>query len=140
MINFDDFKYDEDQVAHLRYRCEGSYHGIKKSDIEKSKLKKINQELLQSKKMEAYFKSHPEERKMVLKAISDNSIKSYKPSTSYLPSYLVHDDTKKNMFADAINKEYGEQKSFRNRRNKGKMEQYLEGLDKGDGTEAQIKF
>jgi len=39
-IKFDDFKFDEDQVCHLRYRCEDIFHGVSKNDIKKAKIKK----------------------------------------------------------------------------------------------------
>lgn len=128
-------------MAHLRYRCEDVYHSIRKSDIKKAKIKKINQELLQSKNMQDYFKSHPEEKNKIIKSIQDNSVKSIRPSASFIPSYLIHETNANNAIAQAIKKNYGPEKTYRNRRKgKGKMEKYLESLEKNDGTADLIKF
>ncbi len=86
----------------MKYRCEDIYYSIKKSDIKKAKTKKINQELLQSKNMQEYFKSHPEEKRSIIKSISENSIKSFKPSAGYIPSYLIHDENKNNDIAQVL--------------------------------------
>jgi hypothetical protein len=134
---FNEFKFDQDQVSHLRYRCEDVYYSINKTDLKKAKTKRINQELLNSKQMEDYFKTHPEEKKQVVKAINDNSIKRIKPSASYLPSYLIHDD-KSNAVSEAISMKYGKG-GIRNKK-KGKMEEYFEALEKEDGSAALIKF
>lgn len=152
-IQFEDFKFDEDQVCHLKYRCEDTYHSIHKGDIKKAKIKKINQELLNSKNMQDYFKSNPEEKTKIIKAIQENSIKGFKPSASFLPSYLIHqeikDGTEGNIIEQAINNNYAgklnESKKkvlmkMEKRKKKGKMEKYLEGLEKNDGTHEEIKF
>jgi hypothetical protein len=139
-IGFEDYKFDQDQVSHLRYRCEDIFFSIKKSDISKAKTKKINQELLNSKNMQDYFKSHPREKEQVIKAINDNSIKRVKPSASYLPSYLIHDQ-KHNEISQAISMNYGDKSAGYGKRRKGKkMETYLEALEKADGTAESIKF
>ncbi len=89
--------------------------------------------------MQDYFKQHPEERKNVIKAIDQNSIKSIKPSASYLPSYLIHHEIEgNNVIANAIKQNY--KNKPQRRKNKGKMEKYLESLDKNDGSENLIKF
>jgi hypothetical protein len=88
--------------------------------------------------MEDYFKTHPEEKKQIVKAINDNSIKRIKPSASFLPSYLIHDD-KSNAISEAISMKYGKGGSIRSKK-KGKMEEYFEALEKGDGTAQLIKF
>ena len=91
--------------------------------------------------MQEYFKSHPEERKNVVKSIEENSIKSIKPSASFLPSYLIHHDNDNNIIADAIKNNYKNVKNKpQKRKNKGKMERYLENLEKNDGSENLIKF
>ena len=95
-ITFQEYQYNKDQVSHLRYRCEDIYHSIKKSDIKKAKTKKINQELLHSKDMEKYFETHPEEMLNIVNAIKENNYYSIKASATYLPSYLIHEDTKDN--------------------------------------------
>lgn len=143
-ITFLEYTFDEDQVSHLRYRCEDIYHSINKSDIKKAKIKKLNQELLHSKNMQNYFKSHPEERKNVIKSIEKNSIKSFKPSASYLPSYLIHEENNNsnNAIANAIKQNYGQQRVNKHQRRKlkGKMDRYLESLEKNDGSAENIKF
>lgn len=96
IITFQEYQYNKDQVSHLRYRCEDIYHSIKKSDIKKAKTKKINQELLHSKDMEKYFETHPEEKLNIVNAIKENNYYSIKASATYLPSYLIHEDTKDN--------------------------------------------
>lgn len=95
-ISFEEFIFNKDQTAHLRYRCEDIYHGIKKSDLKKAKTKKINQELLHSKDMEKYFKQNPDEKMNILNAIKENNYYTVKNSANYLPSYLIHEDTKDN--------------------------------------------
>jgi hypothetical protein len=95
-ISFEEYIFNKDQTAHLRYRCEDIYHGIKKSDIKKAKTKKINQELLHSKDMEKYFQTHPEEKMNIVNAIKENNYYTVKNSANYLPSYLIHEDTKDN--------------------------------------------
>jgi hypothetical protein len=137
-IGLEEFKFDQDQVSHLRYRSEDIFFSIKKSDIMKAKTKKINQELLHSKNMQDYFKSNPKEREQVIKAINDNSIKRVKPSASYLPSYLIHEQ-KSNEISQAISMNYGENSGRRGKKGK-KMESYLEALEKNDGTAELIKF
>jgi hypothetical protein len=129
-------------MHHLRYRCEDIFHSIRDSDIKKLKAKKINQELLYSKNMQEYFQSHPEDRFKVIKAIEENSIKCIKPSASFLPNYLVHDDMKNNQIAQAIKTNYGNPKlnKYKRRKIKGKMEKYLEGLDKNDGSHETVNF
>jgi hypothetical protein len=132
-------------VSHLRYRCEDIYFSIKKSDIKKLKIKKINQELLHSKKMEEYFKTHPKEKEQIIRAINENSIQKIKPSASYLPSYLIHDQ-KQNEISQAISMNYGDKEKesggeFKGRRKRdNKMQQYLEALEKNDGSADLIKF
>ncbi len=148
-IEFSEFKFDEDQVSHLKYRCEDIYHSIHKSDIKKAKIKKINQELLYSKNMQDYFKSHPDEKSKIVKSIEQNSIgKGIKPSASYLPNYLVHQENnnENNVFAQAIEKKYSNKKNKvistnkNEKRKKGTMDKYLESLEKEDGTVEEIKF
>lgn len=95
-ISFMEYEYNKEQVAHLRYRCEDNYHTIKKSDIKKAKTKKINQELLHSKDMEKYFENHPEEKLNIINAIKENNYYTIKSSATYLPSYLIHEDSKEN--------------------------------------------
>lgn len=105
-IQFAEFKFDVEQFQHLRYRCEDIYYQIKSSDIKKTKLKKINQELLHSKAMKGYFQAHPDEKQQVIKAINQNSIRVYKPSVGFLPSYLVHEENKNNVVQSAIEESY----------------------------------
>ena len=151
LITFQNYKFDEDQVSHLKYRCEDIFHSIHKSDIKKAKIKKINQELLYSKNMQDYFKSHPEEKSKVITAIEQNSIKGFKPSATYLPSYLIHKEDGaegiNNQFTNAIKKNYSniknkniEKKSSNDRKKKGTMEKYLESLEKNDGSAETFKF
>ena len=138
-ITFSEFKFDFQQMEHLRYRCEDIFYGIKKSDIKKEKARKINIELLHSKQMEKFFEENPKEKKKVIQAIEENSIKNLKPSVSYLPSYLIHEEN--NIIADAINNNYQMKKKRNKRRHKkGKMESYFEALEKGDGSHELIKF
>ena len=149
-ITFQPHVFDEDQVSHLKYRCEDIYHSIHKSDIKKAKVKKINQELLYSKNMQDYFKSHPEEKIKVIKSIEVNSIKGFKPSATYLPSYLIHKEEGadlSNPFTKAIKKNYSdvknnqvERKSNNERKKKGTMEKYFESLERTDGTAENFKF
>ena len=91
-ISFEPFKYNDEQLKHLRYRCEDIYHQITKNDIKKTKFKKINQELLHSRKLKTYFEQNKEEKEKVIENINKNSIKKYKPGVEYLPSYLVHQE------------------------------------------------
>ena len=115
-------------------------NGIRKSDIKKEKMRKINIELLHSKKMQKFFKENPKEKENIIRNIEENTIKNFSPSISFLPSYLVHNEN--NAIADAIKKEYKDNKKNKNKRRKKqkKMEQYFEALDKGDGTQNLIKF
>ena len=139
-INFNEFVFDREQMEHLRYRAEDMLNGIKKSDIKKEKMRKINIELLHSKKMQKFFKDNPKERENIIKNIDENTIKSFAPSVSFLPSYLVHSEN--NVIADAIKKEYKDTKRNNNKRRKKqkKMELYFEALDKGDGSQNLIQF
>lgn len=140
-ITFSDFTYDKDQVSHLRYRCEGTFHSITKNDIKKAKIKKINQELLHSTSMQDYFKSNPDEKKKIIESIQKNSKRKTNLSASYLPSYLVHEEhhtTANNQTAMAIKKTFKNMSKNATRRKKGKMEQYLEELDKEDGRPDEI--
>ena len=140
-INFEEFSFDVEQMNHLKYRCEDVFSGIKKSDIQKEKTRKINIELLHSKKMEKFFEKNPNEKLNIIKSIEENTIKNFRPSTSYLPSYLIHKE--QNPIADAIKNVYSNKiKSHQNRRRnkKRKMEQYFEALDKNDGSSNKIKF
>jgi hypothetical protein len=146
-IEFQEFKFDEDQVSHLRYRCEDIYHSIHKSDIKKAKIKKINQELLYSKNMQEFFKQNPDEKSKIIQSIEKSSIgKGIKPSATYLPNYIVHqkNSTENNEFAQAIYKNYSNKKpkfnSSNDRRKKGTMEKYLESLERNDGTSENFKF
>ena len=140
-INFNEFVFDKEQMEHLRYRAEDMLNGIRKSDIKKEKMRKINIELLHSKKMQKFFKENPKERENIIRNIEENTIKNFSPSVSFLPSYLIHSEN--NVIAEAIKKEYKDNKrSNKNRRRKKqkKMEQYFEALDKGDGSQNLIKF
>jgi len=140
-IKFNEFVFDREQMEHLRYRSENIYNGIRKSDIKKEKMRKINIDLLHSKNMEKFFKENPKEKEMVIKTIQENTITNFRPSVSFLPSYLIHSEN--NIIANAIKKEYKEKHKHNNnrRRNKKKkMEQYFEALDKGDGSQNLIKF
>jgi hypothetical protein len=127
-------------MQHLRYRCEDIYHCVRDSDIKKAKTRKINQELLYSKNMQEYFKSHPEEKIKVVKAIEENTIKGIKPSSAFLPNYLIHGDNSNNAIAQAIKHKYGKQRVSKYNKGKGKMEKYLESLEKNDGTHEMFKF
>ena len=139
-INFNEFVFDREQMEHLRYRAEDMLNGIRKSDIKKEKMRKINIELLHSKKMQKFFKDNPKERENIIRNIEENTIKNFNPSVTFLPSYLIHNEN--NVIADAIKKEYKDTKRNRNKRRKKqkKMEQYFEALDKGDGSQNLIKF
>ena len=140
-IQFNEFVFDREQMEHLRYRAEDIVNGIRKSDIKKEKMRKINIELLHSKNMEKFFKDNPKEKENVIKTIQENTIQSYAPSVSFLPSYLIHNEN--NVIANAIKKQYKDKPRHNNnrRRNKKKkMEQYFEALDKGDGSQNLIKF
>ena len=139
-ITFSEFKFDLQQMENLRYRCEDIYYGIKRSDIKKEKIRKINIELLHSKQMENFFKENPQEKRNVIKTIEENTVRNIRPSASYIPSYLIHEEN--NIIANAINNNYGKGKIKNNRRKnkKSKMESYFEALDKGDGSHELIKF
>ena len=140
-INFNEFDFDREQMEHLRYRAEDMLNGIRKSDIKKEKMRKINIELLHSKNMEKFFKENPKEKENVIRTIQENTIKTFRPSVSFLPSYLIHSEN--NVIADAIKKQYKDKPrhNINKRRNKKKkMEQYFEALDKGDGSQNLIKF
>lgn len=147
-ISFEEYTFNKDQTAHLRYRCEDVYHGIKKSDIKKAKTKKINQELLHSKDMEKYFKSHPDEKMNIVNAIKENNYYTVKNSANYLPSYLIHEDTKGNNIEKAIVNNYGKESqppkkdydSNQRRKKKSKLQEYLEAVEKNDGSEKNIIF
>ena len=101
-INFNEFIFDKEQVEHLRYRAEDMINGIRKSDIKKEKMRKINIELLHSKKMQKFFKENPKEKENIIRNIEENTIKNFSPSISFLPSYLVHNEN--NAIVDAIKK------------------------------------
>ncbi len=103
-INFNEFVFDKEQMEHLRYRAEDMLNGVRKSNIKKEKKRKINIELLHSKKMQKFFKENPKERENIIRNIEENTIKNYSPSVSFLPSYLIHSEN--NVIADAIKKEY----------------------------------
>ena len=139
-INFNEFEFDKEQMEHLRYRSEDMLNGIRKSDIKKEKMRKINIELLHSKKMQKFFNDNPKERENIIRNIDENTIKNFSPSVNFLPSYLIHSEN--NVIADAIKKEYKDTKRNKNKRRKKqkKMEQYFEALDKGDGSQNLIKF
>ncbi len=139
-ITFSEFKFDLQQMENLRYRCEDIYYGIKRSDIKKEKIRKINIELLHSKQMENFFKENPQEKRNVIKTIEENTVRNIRPSASYIPSYLIHEEN--NIIANAINNNYGKGTIKNNRRKnkKSKMESYFEALDKGDGSHELIKF
>ena len=140
-INFNEFVFDKEQMEHLRYRAEDMLNGIRKNDIKKEKMRKINIELLHSKKMQKFFKENPKERENIIRNIEENTIKNFDPSASFLPSYLIHNE--KNPIADAIKKEYKDNKRInknKRRKKQKKMEQYFEALDKGDGSQNLIQF
>ena len=139
-INFNEFEFDKEQMEHLRYRSEDMLNGIRKSDIKKEKMRKINIELLHSKKMQKFFNDNPKERENIIRNIDENTIKNFSPSVTFLPSYLIHSEN--NAIAEAIKKEYKDTKRNKNKRRKKqkKMEQYFEALDKGDGSQNLIKF
>jgi len=99
---FLDYKYDLEQVEHLNYRCEDIYNSISKNDIKKAKMKRINLELIKSKNMEKYFNDNPEEKNLILKSIQENQVNVTRPSVSYLPEYLIHDDNRNNVIEKVI--------------------------------------
>lgn len=105
-IKFIEYEYDSEQFQHLRYRCEDILFQVKPSDIKKTKLKKINQELLHSKAMKKYFDANPKEKQQVIDTINANSIHNYRPSVGFLPSYLVHESNKNNVVQFAIEESY----------------------------------
>ena len=138
-INFKEFEFDIQQMEHLRYRCEDMFNGIKKSDIKKEKMRKLNIELLHSKQMKKFFEDNPKEKENVIKTIEENTIKNFAPSVSFLPSYLIH--SQNNIIADAIKKKFANKGRNNRRRIKKKtMEKYFEALDKGDGSQDLVKF
>ena len=141
-INFNEFEFDKEQMEHLKYRAEDMLNGIRKNDIKKEKMRKINIELLHSKNMQKFFKDNPKERENIIRNIEENTIKNFSPSVTFLPSYLIHSEN--NVIADAIKKEYKDSNKNRNnkkrRKKQKKMEQYFEALDKGDGSQNLIKF
>jgi hypothetical protein len=91
---FMEFKFDDEQVNHLNYRCEDIWNSITKNDLKKAKMKKLNIELLKSKNMNEYFQSHPDEKNLILKSIQENNINITRPSVSYLPEYLIKNNNK----------------------------------------------
>jgi len=113
-INFNEFEFDKEQMEHLKYRAEDMLNGIRKNDIKKEKMRKINIELLHSKNMQKFFKDNPKERENIIRNIEENTIKNFSPSVTFLPSYLIHSEN--NVIADAIKKEYKD--SNKNRNNK----------------------
>lgn len=141
-INFNEFEFDKEQMEHLKYRAEDMLNGIRKNDIKKEKMRKINIELLHSKNMQKFFKDNPKERENIIRNIEENTIKNFSPSVTFLPSYLIHSEN--NVIADAIKKEYKDSNKNRNnkkrRKKQKKMEQYFEALDKGDGSQKLIQF
>ena len=141
-INFNEFIFDKEQMEHLKYRAEDMLNGVRKNDIQKEKMRKINIELLHSKNMQKFFKENPKERENIIRNINENTIRNYSPSVTYLPSYLIHSEN--NVIADAIKKEYNDNIKNKNnkkrRKKQKKMEQYFEALDKGDGSQNLIKF
>ena len=141
-INFNEFEFDKEQMEHLKYRAEDMLNGIRKNDIKKEKMRKINIELLHSKNMQKFFKDNPKERENIIRNIEENTIKNFSPSVTFLPSYLIHSEN--NVIADAIKKEYKDSNKNRNnkkrRKKQKKMEQYFEALDKGDGSQNLIQF
>ena len=52
--------------------------------------------MLYSKNMERYFKSNPEEKILVIKTIQDCNINTNRPSITYLPNYIIHEENKNN--------------------------------------------
>lgn len=137
-MTLNEYVFDKEQMCHLRYRCEDSYYRISKLDIKKEKKRKINVELLHSKKMEEYFNQNPKEKENVIRAIEENRITNITPSSFYLPSYLIHSDS--NVIADAIRSSYVTGRRNRRRNKKGKMEKYCEALDQGDESHQAIDF
>ena len=141
-INFNEFEFDKEQMEHLKYRAEDMLNGIRKNDIKKEKMRKINIELLHSKNMQKFFKDNPKERENIIRNIEENTTKNFSPSVTFLPSYLIHSEN--NVIADAIKKEYKDSNKNRNnkkrRKKQKKMEQYFEALDKGDGSQNLIQF
>ena len=141
-INFNEFEFDKEQMEHLKYRAEDMLNGIRKNDIKKEKMRKINIELLHSKNMQKFFKDNPKERENIIRNIEENTIKNFSPSVTFLPSYLIHSEN--NVIADAIKKEYKDSNKNRNnkkrRKKQKKMEQYFEALDKGDGSQNLIQI
>lgn len=118
-------------MAHLRYRCEDIFHTITKNDIKKAKTKKLSQELLHSKNMEEYFKANPEEKNLVIKTIQDCNININRPSCTYLPNYIVHDEKNMTRIEEVINQKYAKSLKDEKRKKKRptKMEKYLKKLD-----------
>lgn len=137
-LRLKEYLFDKEQMCHLRYRCEDAYYRIGKLDIKKEKRRKINVELLHSKQMEEYFNQNPKEKENVITAIEENRITNVRPSSAYLPSYLIHQDN--NAIADAIRSIYVTGRRNRRRNKRGKMEKYCEALDKGDESHQVIDF
>ena len=136
-IIFNNFQYDIEQFKHLKYRCEDIFHQIRKNDIKKTKLKKINQELLHSKRLKSYFDAHPDEKDKVIKTINENSIRKYRPSVGYLPSYLVHEENKENVVKSAIEEKYfiGKKRKSKAAKNEKKDEDESESNENEEKSE-----
>jgi hypothetical protein len=107
------------------YRCEDMFHQIKKTDVQKTKIKKINQELLNSKAMIGYFQDNPDEKERVIRTINENSIKKFRPSVGFLPGYLIHENNKNSVVQSAIEESYfigkKRKKNEKNEKEKRKM-------------------
>jgi len=137
-VKFNEYSFNFDQMTHLRYRCEDIFHSISKNDIKKAKTKKISQELLHSRKMESYFKDHPEEKNMVIKTIQDCNVNVDRPSVTYLPAYLIHDEGKKGTIEEVINKKYEKPLNDKKRKKRpSKMEKYFIQLDNEKAEKAE---
>jgi hypothetical protein len=52
--------------------------------------------------MEEYFKTHPEEKKAIIKSVNDNNVK-IKASVASLPSYLINENNDNYIAAVRIN-------------------------------------
>ena len=52
--------------------------------------------------MEKYFIDNPEEKNLILKSIQANQVNVTRPSASYLPEYLIHEDNRNNVIAQVI--------------------------------------
>lgn len=137
LIIFEDYSYDKEQFKHLMYRCEDMFHQIKKTDVQKTKIKKINQELLNSKAMIGYFQDNPDEKERVIRTINENSIKKFRPSVGFLPGYLIHENNKNSVVQSAIEESYFVgKKRKKNEKEKRKMNEKEEEEDEeGDCNE-----